>query len=156
MEKTHQTGSGYRSRNFRRAKFQFFPCCGLSDTEVQSFFRFSNMAATLRDQWHHNYWKNSAWVVASMVKILCQSGKRLQRKQKIRVEIRSDRRTTWKHNATGDFISGGINILHYKLRFTNLVKIIWNQWSTVQEQLNTECKIWQESAGKHMSCVSNS
>jgi len=32
-----------------------FPRSSFGDTEVQSFFRFSNMAATPQDLLHHNY-----------------------------------------------------------------------------------------------------
>ena len=45
------------------------------------FFCFSNIAATPRDLWHHNYnFKNYTGVVTPMVKILSQFDKWLRRK----------------------------------------------------------------------------
>ena len=47
-----------------------------------------------------------------MVKISCQSDKRLQRKQKTRMDVRTYVQTTRKH-ATGDFVTGGIKSVKY-------------------------------------------
>ena len=70
------------------AKFQFFPWSGFGDTEVQNFSFFPT-SATPSDQW------------------------RLQRKQRklARANVRTDGRTTRRHDASGDFVNGGIKTI---------------------------------------------
>ena len=58
-------------------------------------------------------------IVAHVVKILCQSDQQFQRKERkltrmyVRTEGQMDVRTTQKHKASDNFVSGGINIGQY-------------------------------------------